>query len=392
MNGFSHDILDAALDYAQRGWSVIPIGPGTKQPPRGCKWKPYQNTAPAPAQLEAWFGHGSAYGLAVVLGAVSGNLVCRDFDDLGGYETWATGSPDLAGTLPTVDTARGRHVYLRSARLKSRKLADGEYRAAGNYVLLPPTKHPTGAVYTWTVPLPAGEVPLIDPVESGLLAVERPDQRNQIPARHDRNAIGRPKRGLTQRTHRFLKIGAADGHRNSELFCAACDMRANGIAENEADRILLEACGRCQPSYPTNEALPTIRSAYRQARNPARTSEDPWATYSIPRYVAQRRDLTVSDKLIWSALDYRQRDKDNCFPSLARIAEDVGVNRDTACTSIKRLEEKRLLTVQRAFGETSRYTTHLPEIPTGAEEDEKHARDEQPAGKPDTNNHEGWSV
>ena len=97
-----------------------------------------------------------------------------------------------------------------------------------------------------------------------------------------------------------------------------------------------------------------------------------------------RTDITAADKILWGAIDYRQRDKADCFPSLSTLAKDVGVNRDTAAEGIRRLENARLLTVVRAQGQPNHYTTHLPEIPSGVEEA---ATGPPPAGNPDPNNH-----
>lgn len=378
----SGDILEAALACAQRGWSVIRIRPGTKK--AAGKWREYQKRRPSQSELKSWFGNGSQFGLAVVLGEVSGGLVCRDFDDAASYEAWALMFPDLAKVLPTVATSRGRHVYFRASVLKSQGLSAGEYRANGNYVLLPPSRHPTGMIYTWLIPPPDEEMPLVDPVKSGLL----PEAPTLAAAAQVRRVEAVPRKPapshLTQRTQRFLNVGAAEGHRNRELFCAACDMVACGIPRHEAERQLLDACVRCQPPYPPEEAAPTIASAYSRPRRTARGADDPWARYSIPVCLAQHSRLRPSDKLVWQALDFRQRDKPDCFPSQARIAKDTGLNRDTVNEAIRRLENAGLLTVRRAKGGSNHYATHLPEIPTG----QALASDSQPVGESDTKDHD----
>ncbi len=169
--------LDWALHYAARGWSVIPIAAGAKKA-RG-KWGRFQGEPASEAQLCKWFGNGSGDNIAVILGAVSGGLVCRDFDTLDSYNRWAVAHPEWAAILPTVATARGRHVYCRARAddlvfLDLRTLdppEDGEYRGdAGHYCLLPPSVHPDGPTYSWLVPPPDGDIPLvIDVGEAGLL-------------------------------------------------------------------------------------------------------------------------------------------------------------------------------------------------------------------------------
>jgi hypothetical protein len=107
-------------------------------------------------------------GLAVVLGRVSGDLACRDFDEHGGYPAWARRCPDLARRLPAARTKRGHHAFFRGPAGFD-EYADGEYRAdARHYVVLPPSEHPDGGRYEWVVP-PDGAIPVVpDPVAVGL--------------------------------------------------------------------------------------------------------------------------------------------------------------------------------------------------------------------------------
>jgi len=58
----------------------------------------------------------------------------------------------LARTSPTVETARGRHVYFRGDFDGVQHLAGGELRGARSYCLLPPSLHPDGVNYRWIIP------------------------------------------------------------------------------------------------------------------------------------------------------------------------------------------------------------------------------------------------
>jgi hypothetical protein len=170
--------LELALSYRDRRLCVIPIAAGTKNPPPGVRWKQYQTARPTESTLRRWFGNGKAHGIAIVLGEVSGGLVCRDFDSLAAYESWAAEYPELAKTLPTVATGRGCHVYCRADMQQVRaaspsgggiiNLGDGELRGTGGYCVLPPSRHPSGHIYHWIVPL-NGEIPLLDLHDCGFL-------------------------------------------------------------------------------------------------------------------------------------------------------------------------------------------------------------------------------
>ena len=162
--------LEAALQYHDRGWCVIPIchrDESGKQPT--VPWKTYQEHRAKDQELRKWFDARNLDGLAVILGRVSGGLYCRDFDVAADYQAWAAAQSDWAGRLPTVRTARGFHVYALGEAVPSRKVERGELRSEGQYCLLPPSVHPSGVRYEWQVPLPSGELPCVEPGSCGLL-------------------------------------------------------------------------------------------------------------------------------------------------------------------------------------------------------------------------------
>lgn len=148
-NQSDNPVLTDALEYHRRGWCVIPVPVGSKK--ARIKWKQYQHQRPDEAQLRRWFASGKN-NVALICGPVSGGLTVIDFDDAGLYKAWVTEHPELAETLPTVQTGRGYHVYFRSDITKTKPLKGIDIKASG-YVLAPPSKHPSGDVYQWIVPL-----------------------------------------------------------------------------------------------------------------------------------------------------------------------------------------------------------------------------------------------
>jgi hypothetical protein len=174
-------LLDAALAYAARGWSIIP----TRAKKARFRWKQFQMERADEKLLRDWLGGRFADidGIAVVCGRVSGELVVRDFDDEHSYHRWAEAYPRLAQRLPTTRTHRGYHVYgVATAGIV--KLRDGELRGEGGYCLLPPSSHPSGSTYRWVNPLPEGRLPRIDLDRDGL--------RSDAPVRHSKhiNVVG----------------------------------------------------------------------------------------------------------------------------------------------------------------------------------------------------------
>jgi Bifunctional DNA primase/polymerase, N-terminal len=158
--------LEQALDYHRLGWCVIPIP--QRQKAARIKWSKYQQIRPDEAHVKKWFSNGSR-NIAVILGEVSGGLTCRDFDTMTEYEKWSAGFPDLARTLPTVQTARGMHVYFEGHVKGIRHIANGELRGSNGYCLLPPSIHPDGPIYQWKIPVKNGDLLILDPKLAGFM-------------------------------------------------------------------------------------------------------------------------------------------------------------------------------------------------------------------------------
>jgi len=172
----TNDLLPWALYYHARGWCVIPVNPNSKKP---CleTWKQFQNRRPTEQDLRNCFS-GKYRALAVICGAVSGNLGGIDFDSQDRCNWWRSTHPDLAGTLPTERTAKGLHVLFHcdpvpTQRPKAQKV---ELLCTGAYIILTPSpgKH-------WLTP-PNGEIPKIDPFTLGLEAfgIKKPET-SQLP-------------------------------------------------------------------------------------------------------------------------------------------------------------------------------------------------------------------
>jgi hypothetical protein len=190
-------ILESALAYCRRGWSIIPIAAGTKKPPKNFRWKKYQKNRPTEAELLSWFADRDDLGLAVIFGRVSGRLTCRDFDTMAGYDRWKAEHPDLAAQLPTVSTARGRHVYSVADHNGIQKLVDGELRGDGGYCLLPPSQHPDGPTYRWLVPLPDGDLPLVEDVRAAGLCFHSNETQKAQRSRKKSHVVGEGVKGVT---------------------------------------------------------------------------------------------------------------------------------------------------------------------------------------------------
>ena len=168
-------MFQAAQEYFERVWTVIPVPQGKKK--AAARWKGYQKKRPGLPQLKRWFLKADN-NIGVIMGDASDGLVCRDFDHVEEYDMWAAQCPKLAATLPTGMSGRGYHVFataslehVRDVRMNigksggtgDIKVQRGELRCdLGCYTILPPSWHPNGRQYQWKVPLTAEKPPEID--------------------------------------------------------------------------------------------------------------------------------------------------------------------------------------------------------------------------------------
>lgn len=97
-------LLQAAMSYAEAGLSIIPCDRQTKAPlgellPHR-SWTPYRECIAAEALIRGWFANANGQtGIAVICGAVSGNVEIIDHDAPSLYCPWCELVEDLAPGL-----------------------------------------------------------------------------------------------------------------------------------------------------------------------------------------------------------------------------------------------------------------------------------------------------
>jgi hypothetical protein len=146
------------------GIAVLPLGYRAKRPDGAAlkqagyiahgapAWQRLQVELPNEETLRVWFG-GPQRNIGIVTGWQ--NLVVLDFDDRESYTTWlhwCRGAGDAAATVAEcthrVFSARGVHVYVGVEEpVRAFSVGNIDVKAAGGYVLAPPSIHPSGAHY-----------------------------------------------------------------------------------------------------------------------------------------------------------------------------------------------------------------------------------------------------
>ena len=180
----ANERLTAALDYATRGWHVVPLNPQSKVLSYDMSAKlafDWYADGPAPdaATIQRWFKLEPDINIGIRLDG--SGLAVFDIDALGHLSKIPGFEPDGLPLTPTVQTARGQHYYFRapegvvSGQVRifqppESSLLVGdflttyspEWKDGPAYVVAPPSRHPDGFfTYQWLVNprLPLAEVP-----------------------------------------------------------------------------------------------------------------------------------------------------------------------------------------------------------------------------------------
>lgn len=265
------NMLDHALKYAARGWNVFALAKNGKIPIAGSHG--LKDGTTDPILIEAMWASSPEANIGLKTGKESG-IIIVDIDPRNNgnenLEELQKRYDKLPSTLLSRTPRGGTHRYFRHPldgqsygnAIELDKLSGIDVRGDNGYAVLPPSRI-NKLSYKWV----RSEFP-IAPTPTWLLALIKKDQKEAIP-QQERNYSPNGEKWLSEALSR-----ATHGNRNGVGFWLSLQLRDDGISQAEAEQILLaysEKVPQGDQPYKTNEAIASVRSAYRrQARPPAR--------------------------------------------------------------------------------------------------------------------------
>ena len=261
-----NEMLQSALEYAELGFSVVPIVRGMKQPPKGVtwvnrrfnsadecsdeKWKwEHPNVEWGKAdekQLRQWWKKYLTANIGILTGAISG----IDSIDLDGPHALETLETQANIRLPeSVDFITGREdsgrqiVYrYHGGGLKNtaRFCSNGngsqcDIRTDGGLIVVPPSIHRSGKRYSWSTD-PRIEDPAPFPA----------DLVSFIRKRQGSDSTGTSEYNKTDYDEYFAN-GIPDGDKHHGLFKFACKKISQGLSYAEVLCLTTETARHCTP-------------------------------------------------------------------------------------------------------------------------------------------------
>ena len=244
--------LDAALEYLDRGFSVIPVKRSDKRP--YIKWEEFQKRLPTEDELYRWWSVWPDANVAIITGAISGLWVV-DADGPAGID-WMTANLPKTGVYSI--TSKGLHaLYLTPkgvvVRNAVRLAPEVDIRGEGGYFVAPPSKHQSGHEYRWQM--------LMDGWDD--LAVYAP-----TPGKNGKGNLNLDLSKVSQKLDvEAIAAGLPKGERDNMLFREACRLRGKNMTEQEAWIILSAFAAQCNPPFPEDEVLVKLNQAWKHEPN-----------------------------------------------------------------------------------------------------------------------------
>lgn len=282
MTDYSSPLAEAAHDYVERGLAIIPLGVGKKEPVTKSGLNDWTDN---PGQIDVWWGQGEhagkrgnpSYNIGMACGQVSGGIIAIDLDchsdeanGLHFLHDWEVEHGKLPETWTQITGSGGKQLFYRAGQ-DIRNSANGEIgvdvRGNGGYVVLPPSLHPCGDCYEWSIsPDDMDVADADDKVYDFIRAVSKTKKRS--------DGWNAEKTGIPSEI---------TSNRNDTLFSLGRSFLSRGTGHDEVATLIRSLNATiCRPPLPADEVEKLIGSinskepgnAERDARNGGVTAAD----------------------------------------------------------------------------------------------------------------------
>lgn len=258
-------ILDAALEYAEAGYSVIPVKRSDKAP--------YTSNGLAdatmnPSTIRNWWNWWPDANVAIVCGKASGNLFAIDVDikpEKGKHgdvelKAWEAAHGNFPDTVRQITGSGGVHYFFRCDTIGEYKntidaIPGVDIRGEGAYVVVTPSVYEDGRTYKW------------DRGVSVLDLIEVADANESVMELLKLNPREQKSDGTTKKHELISMRDVPEGSRNSIIYSVACALRRYDFPYDAALTAILQSNASWRNPLPEYEVKKTFESAYSHEPN-----------------------------------------------------------------------------------------------------------------------------
>jgi len=278
MNSYQKKVWDYARGYYASGFSVIPC---TKNKKPVIGWQEYTIKRASLQQINRWFEpfREERQSIGLVMGYISNNIVAVDLDGIPAIRKFASEFPELCEQTKSILTGsqEGIHFYFRvvdrpdNINVRVAGVGGFEIRGDGQYVIAPPSRHPSGNYYRVYRNNPILQIDNLDDVREWMQSL-RENEQSKRQAEISQAAADTSISVSNNRKENFLKkvlseevarvSTATDGNRNNSLFYAALRL-ANYAAGGELSWDDCKSALLLATELPFSEAYRTVESAWK---------------------------------------------------------------------------------------------------------------------------------
>ena len=268
-----NDLLDAALDYCKKGYSVFPVRSIFDEKEKKylkkpyVKWEALEKRLSTEKEIADWWHKWPDAMIGLVTGGIS-KMSVVDCDSPEAYAHICTMLPETFIT-PIASTPRGgQHLYFNSNgdqyRNKTAFLPKTDFRGEGGFIVAPPSRNIGGQFYQWLEGLEIGKVALQElPLQISTLLGGSGGVRERSNAEESDTT-------LDYKDYIILQ----DGRRADDLFKIGMAL-ADGRYRRKELRQALDILGRnCNPPFPEDELKTTLESIFNRLATKDRNLAD----------------------------------------------------------------------------------------------------------------------
>lgn len=289
-----NEMLKSALEYRlEYNWSVIPLSPGSKIPPKGFDVIKYRSQFATKDEIESWWKENPNYNIGIITGKLS-NLFVIDIDKYKpeySEDNISQYIPDTTQTAFDRSPRGGEHLYFTyptdcDPTIHADTLPALDYRGEGGYILAPPSKF-NGSSASWVVKpseivLPPPPPPFVCLLKS---IINKYNNKYIYTENHDDN----------KNCHQMSSMSSSvftSGRRDQDIFHLANLLVKGGCEQDFLKEVMKIAAAACNPPFPESDMNTKILSAIQRAERKERN-----LTQEISEWVLSSSGVFLSSEV-----------------------------------------------------------------------------------------------